>query len=53
MISSKVKVRVVVSVQVGVQQPQHAGVVGGEGGGGAHHVMFYIFFLLSITITVL
>ena len=28
----------VVPVQMGVEQPQHAGVGGGEGGGGAHHV---------------
>ena len=35
----------VVPVEVGVEQPQHAGVGGGEGGGAVHHVMLDILFL--------
>ena len=36
--ASIVEVWVVVSVEMGVQQPQHAGVGGGEEVGDAHHV---------------
>ena len=49
----------VVSVQVGVEQPEHAGVGGGEGGGegggGVHHVThvrldIFCFIILLVTI---
>ena len=42
----------VVSVEVGVEQPQHAGVGGGEGGGGVHHVRLDILCQIILFFTI-